>query len=405
MPAFRYMAVDAQGDTQRGQLEAADRVGAMQQLSGRGLTPIEVSQGRAAADIRWWQRDVSLSGSSIPNRHLIAFLQNFATLAEAKLPLKQVLAFTREQCGSAQLKHVLQNVEEDVANGQPLAASMAKHGNIFPKRFVTMLEIGERSNTLEQAARNAADMIETEDKLRSEVRSALIYPVILMVMAAAVMGLLLFHLAPTLAPVFATAGAEPPWTIVQMLRVRSALINYWPLFLVLIALPFLALKLFRGPARSVMEPVLLKLPWIGSYYRNRETHKIAQSLSLMLASGATMSEALATAEQASEWKLYRDLMDETRQAVEAGGKLSQTLGASQIIAPILRTMISAGEESDRLQQILVTATRTLSRDSAGSLQLAVRLLTPVLTLVIGLIVGSMIFSTITAVLDLNDLAV
>lgn len=404
MPIFQYVAVDPEGLNVRGQLEADEQVTAIQMVSALGLVPIEVKEGASKNNVAWWQYDIQVFGPKVPRRELVTFFQSFATLIEADLPVRQVLVFTREQIKSRLLKAAVSALENDVANGRSLAGSMEKYPDIFPKRVTTVLEIGERSNTLQLAATNAANMLESEDTIRREINSALIYPAILMVMATAVIGVVLFHLTPTIAPVFETAGAELPWTLVQMLNLRAAILDYWMFWLAGIVLIALLFSIFKKRLTKILEPVILRIPVVGSYIRERETHRIAESLALMLQSGATITQALSAAKDSVNWSSYRILMEKTEQSVIAGGKLSGTLALSPIIAPVLKNLIAAGEESDRLQQVLQTASKSLGKTSNEQLQLAVKLLTPLLTLLIGALVGGMIFSTITAILDLNDIA-
>jgi len=402
MVNFRYQAINAHGKQETGFLEVDNKERAQDILIQRNLVPISLLETKSRDQTPWWSRDIITFGPPVKPREIAIFFQTLATMLEAQLPIKSVLEYTAKQAVSKPLRQALENVINDVQNGNPLTTAMEKSPQIFAQRYVTILKIGERSNALTVAATQCAEMIRNEQDMKSEIRAALIYPAILLLMSMVVIGIVLFHLTPTLAPVFAQAGAELPTSMRIMLAIRSTILTSWPLILAgLIAMGILITALFRLRPGFV-EKVLIHLPFIGPIFRDRENQRFSNTMFLMLKSGAGLPEALAMAVSATNWQHYSSLFRETLATVNAGGTLSENLNSSPLISPLLKNMLSVGEKTDKLVPLLKTTADILHKSHQEALQTAIKMLTPALTLLIGLGVGGMIFSTMTAIMDIND---
>ncbi len=404
MPSFRYQGLTADGEKVRGVVEAADRVAALDQIAVQGLIPVDLSEG-AGHQGRWWEREINLFGApKVAPRHLIDFFAAFAILAEAKVPLADALRFSQLQVSDRRLVRVIGDLERRIANGDALAVAMQGQGDVFPERVQTLIAVGEASNTLDLSARRAADMLMSEAQFGAELRAALIYPVILLVMASLVMALVIFHLVPTLLPVFASTGSAPPSTLQAMNAVRQFLVGNWIAVLAGLALLGMLPRLIPRQVAAIRQKATGWIPWLRNYRRERETLRFARTFGLMLESGATVTQALKSAATAMPAPEYAQLLEDTRAKVEAGGKLADTLGSSAMIHPLVQGLLRVGEQTDRLADVLATASAALAKSTERRLQTALRLVTPALTLVIGLVVGGMVFSVISAILDLNDVA-
>ena len=402
MPSFQFHAVSQGGQPERGTLEAETKKDALELLNARGLVPIELNEGGNPCDDPWWKRDLEIFGPSIKPRDLAAFFQTFSTMSEAKIPLKSTLEFAYKQAVSKQLRSTILNLVKDVQNGERLTASMKKHPKVFGQKYVTILEIGERANSLALAAKQCSNLIQSDQSLKSEIRAALIYPAILLLTASVVIGIVLFHLTPTLAPIFLQTGSEPPASMQMMLWARAFLINYWHLIVISIVILPLLIGITLRSHPVWLEKLLLKMPLIGRTLRDQQSFLFSNTIALMTKSGASLPEALAMAAETTKWKQYRELFNKTLACVNAGGTLSETLESSRLISPILQSLLSIGEKSDRLIPLLETASATLDKAWKDTVQMVLKLFTPALTLIIGLIVGGIIFSTMSAIMDIND---
>ena len=403
MPRFSYDAYQADGNEVSGTIDASDEPHALELIAARGLIPTELKTGTRKGP--WWTRELSLTGaSSVKPRDLEAFFESFATLLTAQLPLPRALAFCENQARNFELAQLISEIRADIENGKTLSAALNAQDTVIPERLQVLLQLGESSNTLPQAVSSAAEVLRVEANLRREVKSAMVYPLILLVMSLLVLALIVFYLAPTLSPVFATAGAEPPF-ILQTLNGLRTLILGTPLFSAIgVGATCMSFFFLRKPIAKLASKLASLLPIIAAYQGARETLRFTQTVTLMLTAGATLPEALKAAEGATTSQSWQAALAQSREEIEAGGTLSGSLEGFAEFDPMTLSLLRAGEESDSIVDMLSAATTKLQNTTQSALQQALRLLTPALTLIIGGMVGLLIISTISAILDLNDIA-
>ena len=401
MPSFSYSAITQAGATTRGALVARDEVEALEALARKGLTPTELREGAGAA-IPWWQREVSFGGSK--PTHLLPVFVSLGTLLDARIPLTEALGFVEVQVRDAALKVAIAALREDLENGQSLRQSLADRGDVFPPRIVTQLIMGEESDTLGATCRRIAVMLRAEAEVASEVRSAMVYPVILLAMSALVLGLLVFYLVPTLLPVFETAAADPPPILEAMDSARQALTGGGSTTLAIIAAVLLALYLVRVSLRTAAQWVLIHAPVTGAFLRKRHSLSFCQNLGVMIDAGMSSVDGIEAAEPALPYGPWRAQLQAAKTELEAGSSLSAAIERIALLDPMAKSLIKAVDETDRLGPMLGAASEAMQTETQTTLKRALSLLTPFLTLVIGAVVGLLIVSTITAILDLNDIA-
>lgn len=404
MPRFAYEAFERSGQRKAGTVHALTELQALEQLSKKGLTPVELTQDGSAE--RWWNREVSLSGkSSVKPADLELFFDTFSTLLASQFPVSRALSFCEEQTRNRELADAIAELRAGIENGETFTASLENQAQVFPRRLRTMLGLGENSNTLPQAAAKAAELLQTENELRRQVTSAMVYPVILIGMSLLVLALIVFYLAPTLAPVFVSAGVEAPPMLRAMVAVRTAVAGNPLLTMGVVLVSCGLFFMARGFLFSLLVGALSYVPAIARYSNSREALRVCQSLELMLGAGASLPEALTAAQDAAISETWRAILREAQLEVEAGASLSASLGGFDQFDPIAYSLLSAGEESNDLPRMLNLASTRLQSETRLALQRALRLLTPSITLLIGAVVGVLIVSTITAILDLNDIAI
>jgi len=399
---FQYQALDERGSKQKGVLEAADEAVALDMLSARGLTPIGITS--EATSNPWWSRDVTILGSGVSKQGLAIFFYTLSLYLDAKLPFFRAFQSAKTQNTERKLSSALADIEQRLASGETVSSAFEAHQDVFSSQITTLLSIGERANTLPQTVTRVEDMLTREIAIRSQIQSTLIYPMILVIMSLLVLLLLTFFLVPTLVPVFISAGVEPP----IMLRVLNSLRlgigdNLVPLA-VSGSLSGIAAILFRKTLASIAMRLLRTLPVVKPAYVSFETLRLASTLSPMVQSHTPIVAALKAVGDATAPKAYKQLIQTSQERIENGGTLSETLSNSPLIDPMFANMIKVADETDSLAHVLVGATTALEKSLRSKTDRALSLITPIMTLVIGLFVGSVVFSTITAVLDLNEIA-
>ena len=403
MPKFAYSAIGQDGSLIRGDVVATTESAALDQLGRQGMTPISIEEGGQSGP--WWSRDISLFGEAgkLSLSQQAQFFQLLSTMLSSHFDLSRALAFCREQARDARLRRTLEIVVSDVDGGSTLAAAL-EAVNAFETRFVTLIRLGETSNQLGVVCKDLYNMLEAELRNSRQLRQALFYPLVLLVMSLAVFFMLVFFLAPTLVPVFTSANIAPP----ALLAILDAVGRFLSANAAAVALIFaasaLASVLFRRNLKSGIVGILARLPGIKSVVIAQRSLQFCQTLRLMLSSGARLPSALViAAETAGDHHWQSDILA-AKDGVEAGGTLSLALQNTSHLNATATAFLQAGEESDQLDAMLEQACEVLESEVSSRIAQALRLLTPALTMIIGLSVAFLIFSTISAVLDLNDIA-
>ncbi|MEM9099459.1 MAG: type II secretion system F family protein [Pseudomonadota bacterium] len=403
MTEFRYSAYDGNGRIAKGRITAQDEAAALHDLNARRLTVFEIGQSIGDADIAWWSREITITGDRVPRAQLAQFLESFSILLKAKLPIPMALSSAVEEVKHPRLRAILVEANRSVAEGGDVSSPIATHPEIVPNRIAVLIALGERSNQLQMTTQYAAELMKRELRFRKEVSAALTYPIILLVVALVVILGLVFLLAPTLAPVFSAVGKEPPIAIAMMLSTKDVLVQQWPIVAGGIVVAGLLFGVLAQRASRQVEQVLFRLPLIGTLIRISESSRSLMTLSLMSKSGAPVLEALAAAREASTTQQFREMYQQMEEAVRAGDQIASALDADLLPKATVQ-MIRLGERSDHLDEMLENAVDALDRQSREKIQSLLQLLTPVLTLVIGVVVGALIFSTLSAILEINDVA-
>lgn len=401
MPRFRTKAIDPSGKDINDHIDAADREAAMARIWERGLTPIEVVEVSKATDIAWWQRDISF-GRTVSTEEMAKFFSAFAALAEARLPTSEIVGFLTEQSTDGKLRTVLPSIVQELENGRTLAQAMRSVAKVFPERVLASVEIGEASNRLPEAISALAKTLSKEADIHKQIRTALIYPVVLMILAFAVLLLVIFYLAPTLFQVFEGSPTAPPTSLANLVAARDFLVSWWIELLVGLLLSITLMFWVVKTNGHRYGNALFKLPLIGSIKRQRVSADFAGGLAALLDSGAPLPEAVETLHRSAQNGYLRQLLQSISDQLADGSSLTDAIANDLILDPMLRRSVSFAEKSDSLATVLKVTSDALTDAANRKLQGLVATLTPVLTIVIGLAVGGLILTTITAVLDLNQ---
>ncbi|SMR83567.1 Type II secretion system (T2SS), protein F [Aliiroseovarius halocynthiae] len=403
MPQFSYSAFDPDGKTVTGQLSAENEVAALDQVARKGLIPIDLKEGGVA--LKWWQRELSLSGTTeIRPEVLSRFFQTFSIMLDARFPVTKSLSYCARQIRDPRLRRLLDAAHHQVQDGDPVAEALTDGYGSIPARYLRMIEVAEASNQLAQVIGRIAKGLDDELRIKREIRQALVYPVILILMSMLVIALLVFYLTPTLMPVFLSSQAAPPVVLSTMASIRQLVLQHWLILLVLAAAIGGLSYGLRGRLKVLIFKIAQHLPGLKVFLQKRQSLLFCQTMVQFLSSGDRLQSAVQQTQAAVPDPDWQELLKNAHDSIVDGKTLRASLNDTDLMDPLALAMIEAGEESDQLLETLQTAVNTLGDQTKQSLAQAVKLITPTLTLVIGLGVGAVIMSTISAILDLNDIA-
>jgi general secretion pathway protein F len=398
MARYQYSAYDGSGRIEVKETEAADAATLSAALARAGLYPFDIVESGAKHD--------ALGTRAIPLRHLAAVMRELATLSGADVPIDQALALLSTgrsgATGGAAAGLLLR-----VRSGVSLSEAMHAAGGAFPPYCIGMIQAGEASGSLARVLADLADLIDRRVEMQSRMRSALVYPAILVLMAIAAVTLIVSVLVPSLAPLFEDSGAEPPAALQALLWLHDTAIAHWPVALALCALvPALTLLSVKSEAfRAAGDRIALKVPVLSGILARAEMARLAHTLGALIRGGVALPQALKIATEVSRNRSVRAAMVQISQDVKEGGSLSRLLERTGVMSPMALRLIAIGEDTGRLDSMLTHVARIAETELQRRLELMMSLLTPLLTLLIGLGVGGLIYSVMTTILQVNEMAI
>ncbi len=396
MSAFEYQALQGRKTT-RGVIQADTPRAARAQLRERGLVPLEVRAVSRQQSAGWAR------GSDQRDRALL--VRQLATLLRAGLTLEEVLGILLEQAPVGRQKRQLGAIRSSVMEGQSLSVAMAEHPGLFPPLYTAAVAAGERAGRLDTVLDGLADYAEKREAVQRGISLALVYPVLLVLVAIAVVWGLIGYVVPRVIGVFEQTGQTLPAVTRSLLALSSGISSYglW-VVLALAAVTALGLALLRQPGpRLAFDRLLLKLPLIGRLVRARQTASFTRTLAILAASAVPLVEALKVASAVVMNRAVRADIDQAAAQVREGVSLSRSLEVADWLPPVARRLIDGGEKSGELAAMLEHAADIQERelDSASTLLLAV--IQPLLILAVGLIVLYIVLAIMLPILGMSQL--
>ncbi len=404
MPRFAYKSVSAAGDVREGVLEANSRATLIELLRSQGQMPIRVNEaGSGTAPLRLPGLRASHELSAAD---LAQLTRELATLLKAGLPIDRALAFARELVTAGPRGQFLTGVLEAVKGGASLADAMSQSGAMLPPYYVGMIRAGEAGGTLEAVLGRLADTLERAQALRETVRSALYYPMIVLLVAAATLAILLTAVIPQFQPLFEDAGDALPTSMAVLLAIGGFLESWWWAMLVAITAAVIGLRygLAQPEGRRRWDRTLLRLPLFGDLLRKVEVARFCRTFGTLLANGVTAVEAFGIAAGAvGNSELAAAIRDVTPR-LRRGEGLAVPLLEAGVFPRLAVQLTKVGEESGQLDQMLLRAADIYDEEVKRAVQRMTALLVPAVTIGLGLIVAGIIGSMLSAILSTYDLS-
>jgi general secretion pathway protein F len=396
MGAFEYQALAGEKTT-RGVLQADTARAARSQLRDRGLIPLEVRSVRAESSSR-----LQLGGQG---RERVLLLRQLATLLKAGLTLEEVLSVLIEQSEGGLARRQLGAIRARVMEGQSLSVAMAEHPRLFPAVYTASIAAGERAGRLEAVLGRLADHAEQREAMNRGLGLALIYPILLAVIAIAVVWGLIGFVVPRVVGVFEQAAQELPLLTRSLLALSEATAAWgWLALIGLVVLIIAAILLLRSPApRLAVDGWLLRLPILGRLVRARQTAGFTRTLAILVSSAVPLVEALKVSAAVVGNRMVQADVERAAAQVREGVSLSAALQASPWLPPVARRLISGGERSGELAPMLehAAAMQESELNSATTVLLAV--LQPLLILLVGVMVLYIVLAIMLPILSMSQL--
>lgn len=395
MPKFAYRAVTPTGRTVRDVEEAASSLALEGVLRARGLLPLDVSEPRGAASSRrrWTSR----------RSDVVEGVRYLATLIEADFPLDRALATVARVVLRNDVADAFRAVREKVRAGISLAAALAEHPRVFSRLAVGMALAGERGGHLAEALATLADHLEREDRLRSQLVSAMLYPATMALVGGGAVLLLLVYVLPRFVGIIDDAGAALPRSTALLIDTSAFVGHWWPVLILFAVVTIGLLASYRRTesGRLTTDALLLRVPIVGGLRQQLTAARFGRTFGTLLHSGLPILQSLDIAGSALTDAAASREIERAREEIQAGVAVAPALGRGRAFPFIFHQMVELGEEAGRLPEMLERAATAAERDLERGLDRLVRLVEPAMIVLFGGVAGFVAMALLQAIYALR----
>ncbi|HEX6212445.1 MAG TPA: type II secretion system F family protein [Methylomirabilota bacterium] len=401
MPVFTYRAADRRGQTIDGVMEAADARAVIDRLRREAYFPIKVSTQAERAPFF----SLGGGGSRVRHRDLLALTQMLATLFEAGLPLDRALSILEELAVTPRVKTIVTDLLHSVRGGSSLSEALAKHHpRPFSRLYINMVRAGEKGGVLEVSLRRLAEFLEARAAFNEAVVSALAYPLVITSVGAAAIIFLMTFVIPRFATIFEDLGQAIPLPTQILMAVSAALQSYWWVGAVLVLAGVLAWRMWTGTpqGRASWDQSLLRLPILGPLALKVETARFARTLGTMLKSGVPVLGAMAVVGDMMSNQAVGSAVARVADGVKRGGTIAAGMQEHTAFPALAVHMVRVGEETGRLEEMLLKVADTFETDVRSELKRVLGLLEPAIIVGMGVLVAFIVVAMLLAIFSINE---
>jgi general secretion pathway protein F len=399
MEAFQYEALNAAGRTVSGVVQADTPRQARAQLRAQGLLPSTIGQVHARERARQvWARGISSAGLSLVTRQM-------ATLLDSGLTIEQSLNALIEEAAEPMTREVLTGVKAEVTVGQSLAGALGAYEKSFPDFYRALVHGGEESGALPTVLQHLADYLDARQVLKQKTGLALLYPILVTVVAISIVTGLLIYVVPQVVGVFQQSRQTLPLLTRALIGLSDFLRATWPYLAAIIVGGAVAARmaLRRDAARRRWHVLLLRMPWLGPLIRGVNTSRFASTLAILVGGGVPLLAALNSGARVMTNMVMREAIERAIERVREGASLALALGETRAFPPLLVHLVASGEASGKLEQMLQRAAHLETQALERRLAVFLTLLEPAMILVMGGIVLLIVLAILLPIIEINQL--
>ena len=399
MEAFRYEALNAAGRTVSGVVQADTPRQARTQLRAQGLHPTSVDMVRARERARQpWTRGISSDELSLVTRQM-------ATLLASGLTMEQSLSALIEEASVPMTREVLGGVKAEITAGLSLAAALGTYDKSFPDFYRALVHGGEESGALPTVLQHLADYLDARQTLKQKTSLALLYPVLVTLVAVSIVTGLLVFVVPQIVQVFQQSRQSLPLLTRALIGLSDFLRAAWPYLAVIGIGAVVAVRMALrrdGPRRS-WDAMLLGMPWLGTLIRGVNTSRFASTLAILVGGGVPLLSALNSGARVMTNMVMREAIEGAIERVREGESLARALGSTRVFPPLMVHLVASGEVSGKLEQMLQRVAQLETQALERRLAVFLTLLEPVMILVMGGIVLLIVLAILLPIIEINQL--
>lgn len=402
MAVFEYQALDARGRRKKGTLESDSTRQARQKLKEKGLAPVEITlsqkRDKTKSESMSFKRGISATDLALITRQL-------STLLQSGMPIEACLQAVAEQTEKVRIRNVVTSVRSHVTEGYTLGESLGEHSQIFDVLYRSMVAAGERSGHLGLILERLATYTEHRQKMQSKLLQALLYPIILVVVAFAVVTFLVSSVVPKLIEQFVHMGQKLPGST-QALMTISEFTQEWGILIAILAV--ILTIVFRTAMRSPrfafkVHQRLLFFPLLGKVIKGLNTARFARTLAICSSSNIPILDGMMVARDVVTNLYMKQKVQEAAESVREGISLRKALQSTGLFPPMMLHMIASGEQSGELEKMLISAADNQDNQFESTVNIALGVFTPLLITLMAGVVLFIVMATLMPILEMNNL--
>jgi len=402
MAKFQYQAKNSSGQMVQGELEAANQQEAIIRLRAQQLLPVRVVQFGAARPAAG--RSAGLFAPRVKGKDLQIFTRQFATLINAGIPVVDSLKILSEGLRPGLLKTASAQVKTSIEGGRRLADSMAQVPNVFDRLYVNMIQAGEEAGILDGILQRLASYMEKSEKLKAQVKGALVYPMVIIVVALIVITGILVFIIPKFMEFFASSGKEPPMLTQLVVSLSNSMIHNWYVYIVaIVVLPFAFMQWLKTDGgRDSFDRFIMKAPVFGEVVQKSAIARLTRTLSTLLSSGVGLIEAIEIASKTAGNIVIEQSLLRCKESVTQGRTFAAPLSKEKAFPEMVVQMISIGEQSGTLDIMLGKIADFYEDEVETAVKAMTSLLEPLLMVVLGGIIAVLVVAMYLPIFNMAD---
>jgi general secretion pathway protein F len=404
MPWYVYKAVSADGEVLEGELEAADRSAVVERLRSQGHVPIRAEERKGGGGGVAWRR-VSRRGGGVGASEVALLTRELSILLQSGLALDRALTTLSTLARAGPVRRLVDRILERVRGGASLAEALEAQGEVFPSYYAGMVRAGEAGGALEAVLARLADTLERAQSLRESVKSALLYPVLVVILAVLSLVVLMTLVVPRFRPLFEDSGAALPLITQVVIGASDLMRDFWWLLAGLLVLGVVLLRRHNATAagRLRWDRWLLSWPLLGELLLKIEVARLSRTLGTLLANQVNVLNALSMSMGSLGNRAVIAGLSELRGRLAKGDGLAAPLAEAGIFPVLAVQLIQVGEESGKLHEMLLRVASIYDEEVRRTMDRLLALLVPLVTIVLGLVIALIIGSMLAAILSAYDL--
>jgi type IV pilus assembly protein PilC len=392
MATFTYTARAFNGDLRTATIDASSRDDVIAQLRKQRLSVVKIDQDAAK----------KIGRGAIKTRDVVIFTRQFSTMINSGLPLVQALTILAEQTDNKALAEVTKKVVFDVESGNTVADALSKHPRAFTNLYVNMVAAGEAGGILDTILLRLATFLEKNDALVRKVKGAMIYPAVIMSVAAIAVVVLLIFVIPVFAGMFASAGQALPLPTRIVIGASGFLRSYWWIIgAIVIISGYLGKKYYAtSNGKLVIDRLMLRMPVLGDVLRKSAVSRFTRTLGTLISSGVSILEGLEITAKTAGNRVIQDAIMQSRSSIAGGDTIAQPLQKSKVFPPMVISMIAVGEQTGGLDEMLSKIADFYDEEVDAAVSNLLSLLEPIMIVFLGVVVGGMVVAMYLPIFDM-----